>query len=168
MLDEKLRKRLSQPFGPVLQFSEVAAKISKKRPKTLVAVGDNIVVNLLNANLIPDVAVVDFSCQRKPVPNEWRMALEKALQSNHYVLVPNPAGSVHPKMEKELQKLLVSAKGWMVVEGEDDLCSLVVMANALPKTLLLYGQPNLGVVWVEVEPKVQKLAQNLLERVKKS
>ena len=166
-MDAVLRERLSRPFGPVLGFDEAAARLARRRPPKVVAVGDQIVMNLLRADLKPDVAVVDLACQRHPVPREWERAMREAASRGMDRAVPNPAGTVHPRMEQALRTLLADGSGWLLIEGEDDLCSLVVMAAAPPQTLLLYGQPNLGVVWVEIEPGIQKTAQELLAKLKK-
>ena len=166
-MDAVLRERLSRPFGPVLGFDEAAARLARRRPQKVVAVGDQIVMNLLRADLKPDVAIVDLACQRHPVPREWERAMREAAGRGMDHSVPNPAGGVHPRMEEALRTLLADGSGWLLIEGEDDLCSLVVMASAPPQTLLLYGQPKMGVVWVEIDSQVQKLAQELLAKLKK-
>ena len=165
-LNTSLRERLAKPFGEVMSFEQVKAKLSEKRPHPLIAVGDQIVVNLLQAQLTPDIAVYDGICQRKEVPREWVVLIrEAAVREGGSVRVPNPPGTIHPRMEARVRDLLSIRNGWLEIEGEDDLASLVVMAYAPSGALLLYGQPNAGVVWVEIDEKKQKEAKELLDEI---
>jgi hypothetical protein len=173
-LNTSLRERLAKPFGEVLGFEQVSARLGgaaqaqpAKRPAPLIAVGDQIIVNLLQASLVPDIAVYDNICQRKEVPKEWTALIRNAaLREGGSVRAPNPPGTIHPKMEARVRDVLGIGAGWVELEGEDDLASLVVMAYAPKGSLLLYGQPNQGVVWTEIDEKRQKEAQSLLREIK--
>ena len=173
-LDAHLRERLAKPFGEVMSFEKTAEKLRERgspagsaRSALLIAVGDQIIVNLLQASLTPDIAVYDGICQRKEVPREWIMQMQKAaMRDGGSVRAPNMPGTINPRMEARVRDLLSIGSGWLEIEGEDDLCSLVVMAYARTGAILLYGQPNAGVVWVEIDEKRQKEAQELLRTIR--
>ena len=84
------------------------------------------------------------------------------------VRAPNPPGTIHPAMEARVRDVLSIGGGWVEIEGEDDLASLVVMAYAPLGSLLLYGQPNAGVVWVDIDGKRQQEAKGILAEIRKN
>ena len=175
-LNSALRERLAKPFGEVMGFEKTAERLRERaspagsaRPSLLIAVGDQIIVNLIQAKLMPDIAVYDGICQRKEVPREWiSLIRDAAVREGGSVREPNMPGTINPLMEARLRDLLSIRAGWLQIEGEDDLCSLVVMAYAPAGALLLYGQPNQGVVWVEIDEKRQKEAQEILREIKRN
>jgi uncharacterized protein (UPF0218 family) len=207
-LDEGLRARLAEPFGEVLEFGRVRARLGAYRPPHLIAVGDQTLMHLFEAGLKPDVGIFDRVCRRRPIPPEWERVIEQAIDeveksalkagamagkkqalppsagqppgnaripnsgdrialSHLFSRVPNPPGTIHPKMEAEVRKVLATGLGWIEILGEDDLCSLVVMAYARMGSVLLYGQPDAGMVWVEIDAKKRQEARALLEQIKK-
>ncbi len=187
-LSEALRKKLASPFGQVMEFSQAQEKLAEAgrghkkaddKPATagkwkdaraplLVAVGDQTIFNLLQAGLVPDVGIYDLMCQRQAVDIEMsEYILSAAGFAGEPAVVDNPAGTVQPALEKAIEQALLDGKGWIQVEGEDDLAGLVVMARASAKSVLLYGQPHQGVVWVDIDARKKKEARELLEQVKK-
>ncbi|VVB56915.1 Uncharacterised protein [uncultured archaeon] len=166
-MNSALRERLAQPFGPVMEFSQASDRLVSRRPAAVAAVGDQVVLNLLRAALKPDMAIVDLKCQRQPIPREWEREMRQAAGRGMDHAVPNPPGTVHPRMEEAVRQLLADGSGWLLIEGEDDLASLVIMAYARIGTLLLYGQPQQGVVWVEIDQTTQDMARELLEKIKR-
>ena len=166
-LSTNLRERLAKPFGEVMSFEKVAVRLRANRPSLLIAVGDQIIVNLVSDKIVPDIAVYDNICQRKEVPREWKDTITRAaLREGGSIRAPNMPGTINPRMEARVRDLLSIRAGWLEIEGEDDLCSLVVMAYAPIGALLLYGQPNAGVVWVEIDEKRQREASEMLREIK--
>lgn len=169
-MNTEMRGRLAKPFGEILLFEKAAERLRERKAQTrsftLIAVGDQTVVNLLKAGLSPDNAVYDGICQRKEVPREWiSLIRDAAVREGGSVRAPNMPGTINPRMEARVRDVLGIGGGWVEIEGEDDLCSLVVMAYASIGSVLLYGQPNAGVVWVEIDEKRQEEAQELLKEI---
>ena len=167
-INEALRKRLAEPFGEVLEFKEVIGRLRSARPSTLIGVGDQTIIHLLDAGLMPDIGIFDLLCQRKEVPAEWKEKLaDAARREGGAMRTYNPPGTVQARMEARVRDVLGIGYGWIEIDGEDDLCSLVVMAFAREGSVLLYGQPNKGMVWVEIDAKRQKEAQEMLGEIKR-
>ncbi len=167
-MNEGLRKRLAEPFGEVLDFGEAIGRLRSARHSPLIAVGDQTIIHLLDAGIAPDIGIFDLLCQRKEVPPEWKRKLEAAARrEGGAVRAFNAPGTVNAMMEDSVRDALSIGSGWVEINGEDDLASLVVMAYARLGSVLLYGQPNAGMVWVEIDEKRQKEAQELLAEVKK-
>lgn len=166
-MDEKLRQRLSKPFGPVLSSQKVVHRLSSDRPSLLIAVGDRTIYELLRADHVPDIAIFDLRCQRQAIDADMKEhILSAAMLGGGSVKVSNPAGAISPKLEKAVLAALKKKKGWICVEGEDDLAALVGMAYAPDSAVLIYGQPHAGAVWVGIHSKLRHEAQELLEKVK--
>ena len=120
------------------------------------------------ADLVPDIGIYDLHCQRKAVDIGMReYILTAASFAGEPARVSNPAGTIQPELERAVEQALKDGKGWVHIEGEDDLAGLVVMAHAPARSILLYGQPQKGVVWVEIDAKKKHEARELLEQVKK-
>ena len=56
----------------------------------------------------------------------------------------------------------------IVVDGEEDLATLPVVAMAPDNTKVLYGQPNEGIVIITVNSTVRKRAKNFLNRMREN
>ena len=56
----------------------------------------------------------------------------------------------------------------IVVDGEEDLATLPVVAMAPDNTKVLYGQPNEGIVIITVNPTVRKRVTNFLTRMREN
>ena len=163
-IDEKTRVKLSKPFGPLMEFKK-ALGIIKRRKGILIAVGDQTILNLLENNIFPDIGVYDGMTRREPICPVFLKRIGQAAKVCNVHYAKNPAGMVSSDMEKKIKLALSEGRGWVCVEGEDDLASLVIMANAKKGTLLLYGQPKEGVVAVIVEDTIRKKAENLIKKI---
>jgi hypothetical protein len=53
----------------------------------------------------------------------------------------------------------------VIVNGEEDMLALPIIAIADKKSVVLYGQPLEGMVVVNINPEMQAKAKNLMERL---
>ncbi|MFH1095142.1 MAG: DUF359 domain-containing protein [Candidatus Micrarchaeota archaeon] len=164
-MSDEIRRQLSKPFGPLMGFDEALPAISRRRG-ALIAVGDQTILNLLAQGIRPDIGVYDGATRRKPIPQGSLDKIEGAAHAGPLTYAKNPAGSISMDMEAKVIQALAAGKGWVRIEGEDDLASLVAMAGAWEGSLLLYGQPGEGVVVVEIDGKMKKKAKELLKKIK--
>jgi hypothetical protein len=51
----------------------------------------------------------------------------------------------------------------IVVNGEEDLLVIPVCVHAPDNSIVLYGQPNEGLVVVEITPEIRNKTQSLLD-----
>jgi len=54
----------------------------------------------------------------------------------------------------------------LIVNGEEDLLVLPVCIHAPENSVVLYGQPNQGLVLVQITTEIRNKAQTLLELMK--
>ncbi|PIT84235.1 hypothetical protein COU37_04175 [Candidatus Micrarchaeota archaeon CG10_big_fil_rev_8_21_14_0_10_45_29] len=167
-MDENLRKILSEPFGPVLSSKDAVMKIMEQRHPLLICIGDESLHKMLSYGIMPDICVYDKMVKRKSAPKEWIEEIEKAFKGKKIIKVKNLAGEITDKLIVDIKNCIKNKKGIIEVEGEEDLAALPSLANAPAGTLILYGQPDAGIVFLEVNEKGKKRAEELLEKIKKA
>ncbi|MEM4272271.1 MAG: DUF359 domain-containing protein [Candidatus Bilamarchaeaceae archaeon] len=141
LIGRDLRERLKKPLGRVLSFEEAIARAGKRR---IIAVGDEIVYNLLRAGKKPFVAVFDFKTLRKPVAEKVGRRIRKEYPKHRRI--SKPAGEISAEMF-EVAKEMLKKGGALFVEGEEDLFALP-FALLSKGEVVLYGQPGQGCVLV--------------------
>jgi hypothetical protein len=76
---------------------------------------------------------------------------------------PNPAGTVSDRLLADAAGL-VREGGAVLIEGEEDLTALAFVLSAGENDLVVYGQPDEGVVVVRPDAKLKKRISNWLGR----
>lgn len=162
-LPDEVRPLLKRPLGQL--FSSVTTAIEylrQLRPTRLIAVGDIVTADLIEAGLMLDVAVVDFLVMRSPIDKKIRRTIDSF--DVKIVRVKNPAGTI----TQELRAVLDEAKPPLkiIVDGEEDLATLPAVLSAPLGSVVVYGQPYEGVVIVEVTESKRREFKMLLEQFK--
>ncbi|WP_338098605.1 GTP-dependent dephospho-CoA kinase family protein [Methanolapillus africanus] len=155
-LPKELRPFLKNPYGTLYpgNGSEVIDQIrpllsdAAGHDVPVVSVGDVTTYNLISAGIFPKLCLVDRLTKRLPVPEH----ISPASHSNYCdIRVKNPAGTISDEMVLAVQEALLSDSNIRIcVDGEEDLASIPVIAFSKPGTLVLYGQPDEGMVVVTV------------------
>jgi len=160
-LTEALRAELKKPLGKLTDTAEVARAVERahKEGKLVVSVGDSCSWELIRNGAHPDIIIYDHLCKRAPVGDELRSELDD--YDGPSMVVKNPAGFITEELEMAVGKALREGKGKILVEGEEDLGALPALMNAPDGTLVIYGQPNAGVVLVEVDEEKRRAARRI-------
>ncbi|MCX6770178.1 MAG: DUF359 domain-containing protein [Candidatus Micrarchaeota archaeon] len=162
ILPEELRPLLREPFGRVVKGTALSLEY-KKAEKPLVVVGDQCFLDALDDGFPPDIAIFDFKIKRVEIGIEMKKRF--APHASTAYVVRSPPGVISDELEEAVTRVLAEGKGAVFVAGEDDLSSLLVMAESKVGTLI-YGQPDEGAVVVELgEKKVVERAKDLLARM---
>ncbi len=161
-LDAELNKdviaELKRPLGKLFpDFEEAIDEITSS--KFLISVGDATFNNLITHDIFPDVGIIDNLIQRKN--HNWDyLPIDKILEAK------NPAGTITENLWETIEESIAIAKNGdnqlIVVDGEEDLAVLPCILIAPEDTIILYGQPNEGLVLLNVSDLKEK-AQNLLD-----
>ncbi|MEM1891301.1 MAG: GTP-dependent dephospho-CoA kinase family protein [Nitrososphaerota archaeon] len=110
----------------------------------LIVVGDFSARELSKSGVHADVYVVDGKVERK---TSERFADDIALQ----IFTKNPAGTISIEAVNALKEAIRSGKRTIVyVDGEEDLLTLPAIMLAPLGSMVVYGQPGIGVVSVDV------------------
>jgi len=157
------RQELKNPLGQLIRGSpEQASKklkqlIQQQKPPKIIAVGDLVSKNMVEYSLPVSIIVVDNKMLRKKI-KPIKSAAQTILQ------VKNPAGTLSPEAWSVLKEALKQKQLTKVlVEGEEDLFTLVAVALAPENTLVVYGQPNEGLVALTVNKETRRKVQLILD-----
>lgn len=143
---EKVRKPLGKLFeGKPPETTEKLVKhIQERKPAMLIVVGDFSAKELSKAGVHVDVYVIDGKIERK---ESEKFTGEIDLQ----IFTKNPAGTISMDAANALKEAIHSGKRAIVyVDGEEDLLTLPAIVLAPLGSIVVYGQPGIGVVSVDV------------------
>ncbi|RMF89542.1 MAG: DUF359 domain-containing protein [Methanobacteriota archaeon] len=149
-----MRATLKKPLGQLIKGDGKAAAEEVKRllgGARAIVVGDASYENLLEVGVKPHVAILDFKVKRKPY-KEYPADLS----------VQNPAGFITSAMWEAVEKILESG-GIIGVDGEEDLAVIPAVLEADFGDVVLYGQPDEGMVFIKVDEEVKQRTAMLLK-----
>lgn len=118
-------------------------------------VGDYVTQHIIEAGMHPDIAVIDHRIMREEVePLEFQ-------REKKYV--KNPPGSITIEAQEMLHEAITfNRKLGVVVEGEEDLLVLPLMAMMPTGSVIVYGQPREGMVVVTLTEERRRWAKNFM------
>ena len=168
LLPDKLRFLLKAPLGKLYKGNGVECAIAMKKEligaKKVAAIGDMTVFYLLQASIVPDLAVVDNKTKRMPVPDHIMQNLDH--DSYKTIKVKNQAAT----LTKELIDLIRASLNGdervkIIVDGEEDLATLPAILYAPLGSAVVYGQPNEGSVLVDVTPEKKLHIEEFMKKM---
>ncbi len=167
-LTPELRKKLKDPFGSLIQGTpeetmlKMKEMVEKEKPPRIISVGDIVSLNLHKHNIHPQLTIIDnISLRNQPIPKEAEV--EKTIN------VDNPQGTITQETILAIRKSLdKNEHTHIVVNGEEDLLTLIAVLFAPENTFVVYGQPHLGIVVVKVTPERKYQVQEFLNAMKSS
>jgi len=169
ILDEKDKDEFKKPLGRLYPFFEDALPeiISSE---FLISVGDETTNNLRSKNIYPNISIIDNLIQRK-IHNNKIIHNNEFNHSENVLFTKNPPGTITDELWETIDLAIKKttnngAKQLIVVKGEEDLAVLPCIVMAPDNAVVLYGQPNEGLVFLNVF-KVRKRANELLKLFKK-
>jgi hypothetical protein len=167
-LTPKLREELKAPLGHLIQgsFDETMKTlkelIKNEKPPKIISVGDAVSNNMMRHGVSPQVLIVDNKVMREPI----RPIKVDAEQTLH---VKNPAGTLAEEAWAVVQEALRGKhRTTVLVDGEEDLLTLVAMLYAPENSLVIYGQPHEGIVVVKVTEKTRETARRIVDSMEQS
>ena len=166
-LPRELRPLLKKPFGKLYvgNGSDTIEKFVGELASStkLISVGDVTTFHLLEAGISPDICIVDNRTKRKPVA---RHVLNRNMDNVYEeISVQNPAGIITDELIKALSEAFISEKPIRIfVKGEEDLATLPAILLAPLGAVVLYGQPDEGVVFVKVTEEKKREIRTLFEK----
>jgi len=167
VLTQDLRNSLKKPLGKLLQgsgpeiYDQLAATISVKNPPCVVFVGDSVSQKAHSKGIRRDVMIIDNKERRGQIE-----PLE-AVKTRTF-RVRNDPGTISLEAWAAVDEAIESRDAIMIVDGEEDLLTLVAIAVAPLGSFVVYGQPNEGLVMVEVDDTTRKTVWCFLEAMTKT
>jgi uncharacterized protein (UPF0218 family) len=161
----KLRAELKKPLGELLEGNGklVQRLLQKKldgwKPQRIIAVGDKVSETLLTIGPKSCVYIYDGKTKR------MKTASSK-LKNMRTINVRNPAGTLTEEAIEVVKKALKKrGSTYIWVTGEEDLLTLAAVAYAPQNALVIYGQPDQGVVAVKVNQYKKSQAKKLIDEM---
>jgi uncharacterized protein (UPF0218 family) len=153
ILPEEHRKLFKEPFG--MLYPSLEAIVPLIAGKEIYSVGDVVTHNLHQRGITPAVAVVDGYTMRSPchtIPEVHGTCIH----------VKNPAGTLTDDLIRALKSAVDNPPATIIVDGEEDLAVIPLIIAAHEGAVVLYGQPQKGVVVRSVDKEARKTAENFL------
>ena len=126
----------------------------------IITVGDRTTEKMIEYGIVPSLQIIDGFEKRKQ--REF-----PKLGNASELMIDNPAAEI------TLQSIEIIKKAFemtppirLTVNGEEDLLVLPVCIHAPNNSVVLYGQPNKGLVLVEITTEIRNKAQTLLDMMK--
>ena len=148
------------PLGELLPENQAGkSNIKKFLPENsyIISVGDRTTEKLIDFNLIPSLQIIDGQEKReKREPPKLEHAIE--------LTVDNPAAEITSESISMIKKAFTLQPPVRIfVNGEEDLLVLPACVYAPENAVVLYGQPNQGLVIVRITPEIRNKVQGLLD-----
>jgi len=151
---------LKIPLGILLPESQADKTNIKKHLSEnsyIVTVGDRTTEKMIEFDLIPSLQIIDGK--------EKRAKRESPKLANATELtVDNPAAEITPQSIDIIKKAFTMKSPVRIsVNGEEDLLVIPICVYAPENAIVLYGQPNEGLVIVKITPEIRNKTQKLLD-----
>ncbi|MBA46388.1 MAG: hypothetical protein CMB31_07375 [Euryarchaeota archaeon] len=163
ILDEELKQPMGNLFlgphdNPSIAMNQALESISKEAK--IIAVGDVTVYSLQLANRDVWISVIDGMTHRK----EWENFERIDLNGKFVINATNPPGMLTSNIFEACFKAISQSENiTILVDGEEDLTPIPLILMAPLGTVLLYGQPNQGLVVREIDISAKRRARRFLD-----
>ncbi len=158
------RVGLKSPKGDVFEFKDgapekrVVERIKAESPPLVITVGDVTTATILAEGYTPQVMIVDGTTKRG--------VYDKRFSAGTEFLVYNPAATIYPEAWSTIATAIHESQPTLIsVDGEEDLLGFPAVLLAPQGAVVLYGQPDVGIVWIPVNIENKKLARKLLDKM---
>ena len=123
----------------------------------IITVGDRTTEKMIDFDLIPSLQIVDgIEKREKREPPKLVNATE--------ITVDNPPAEITSQSIDVIKKAFsMESPVRILVTGEEDLLVLPVCIHAPENSVVMYGQPNEGLVIVKITSEIRNKAQSLLD-----
>jgi uncharacterized protein (UPF0218 family) len=149
ILTPELRVRLKKPLGTLIRgtYSEtmkiLREMMEREKPTIVISVGDTVSKNLAENRIFTQLTIVDNKVMRKNI-EPISLSAEKTFHAK------NPQGTITMEAMTTIQESLRSnCRTRIIVDGEEDLLTLVAVLYSPENSFIVYGQPHEGIVVVK-------------------
>ena len=160
-LPDDLRDQLKTPLGNLISDNDpnkenIIKKISAE--SVIITVGDRTTENILQLGLKPQIQIIDGLEKR----NQCIVSVDDTV--NTKLSCRNPPGEITEDSIQVIQKAFSSKPPVrIIVDGEEDLLVIPICIYAPENSVVMYGQPNEGLVIVEITPEIRAKVQKILD-----
>ena len=160
-LPENLRDQLKNPLGNLIKDNDPNKENILKKiyaESIIITVGDKTTEIMVQLGLRPQIQIIDGLEKRnqRPVPADDAI--------NTKLSCKNPPGEITEESMQVIQKAFsCEPPVRIIVDGEEDLLVIPVCIFAPENSVVIYGQPNEGLVIVQITPEIRAKVQKILD-----
>ena len=165
-LNAKLRRKIHTPFGILVKGflpdnkDEIDKILEIQKSPILISVGDRVSRDLFANKFNLKLVIIDNKCMRKRIKTKKNF-------SKKIFSAKNPPGTITDQAIKAIIDALESSKrAQIVIDGEEDLLTLIAILYAPKNAFVIYGQPNEGIVLIKVSEKRKEDVKKILKEMK--
>ena len=160
-LPDSLRKQLKIPLGILLPESKADKSGIREHldeNSYIITVGDRTTEKMIDFGLVPSLQIIDSQEKRE------KREPPKMANTTTEVTVDNPAAEITSQSIDLIKEAFTMKPPVRIrVNGEEDLLVIPVCIHAPDNAVVLYGQPNEGLVIVKITPEIRRKTQTLLD-----
>lgn len=158
-LPENLRDTLKKPLGELLKDSEITKDVILKKIGQdifLITVGDATTEKMVKFDIVPSLQIVD-SLEKRQQRNLPEGLVKTSLNCN------NPPAEITTDCINAIKQAFDMDKPVrIIVKGEEDLLVLPVILFAPKESVVMYGQPNEGLVIVKINEEIRNKVKSIM------
>lgn len=167
-LTNGLRNELKKPQGLLIigPFKETMNRlqelIEKEKPSLVISVGDIVSQQMIEHGIFLSVLIIDNKTMRKPIP-----PIE--VDADYTLYAKNPPGTItNEAWAAILCAIENKGRTKVIIDGEEDLLTVITVLSAPNEAFVIYGQPHKGIVVVKVSEKTKEKMRCILDAMEKS
>ena len=160
-LPEDIRAQLKTPLGDLIHDNDPNKESIVKHffaESVVITVGDKTTENILQLGLKPQIQIIDGLEKR----NQRIVPADDTINTN--LSCRNPPGEITEESIQVIQKAFsCESPVRITVDGEEDLLVIPACIFAPENSVVMYGQPNEGLVIVTITPEIRAKVQKILD-----
>lgn len=136
--------------------------IENEKPSTVISVGDVVSRNMIEYGISLNVLIVDNKVMRKPIQ-------PITVDTDQTLYAKNPPGAITDEAWAVIRSAIEQkGKTRVMIDGEEDLLTLVAVLSAPEDALVVYGQPHVGIVVVKVTEETREKMRRIVDAMEES
>ena len=158
-----MREELKKPQGMVIggSFEETMERLKelivKEKPSSVISVGDIVSQNMIKFGISLDVLIVDNKTMRKSIP-------PIVVDVDQTLYAKNPSGTITDDAWAAIRSATENkGRTKVMIDGEEDLLTIVTVLSAPKDAFVVYGQPLVGIVVVKVTEEKKENMQRIVD-----
>jgi len=160
-LTPKLEDLLKKPLGVLIQ-GEMPKPYELLRDTLgdapIIAVGDIVDENIRDLGITPRLSIIDGRTKR------GKIVSDQDPREDADLIVPNPRSTISRELWDAIRDCDLKDRK-IFIDGEEDLATLPAIYFAPEGAIVVYGQPDEGIVIVNVTDEKKKEVYSILSRM---
>lgn len=163
-----MRKKLKKPQGLLINgpfektMERLKELVEEEKPSTIISVGDIVSHHMIKHGIALNVLIVDNKTMRKPIQ-------PITVDVDQTLFAENPAGAITDEAWAAIKQAVEqNGRTKVVVDGEEDLLTVVAVLSAPEDAFVVYGQPHKGIVVVKVTEETREKMCRIVDAMEES